>query len=421
LLSLKHVTWFWTWHTKEIVIMTLQSTSTLKQNAVFADHYRQPNAPLPNQHIKRKLLELLCAVRENYVFGDSFPSINSLDQTTLEQVKVIHDKLVQRFSGMMFKAMPESREKAEEYIWQIASKSTAFCSAIALGEIDDLDQLAATANCIALVYWVDHGMDRGDQLMCEALNTLLRGDPASSIQDTVVKARYEGITQISVLLETFAYDKNDLELLTRFVYEHTLFREMHVVALSEHYLTALDREEFWANNAQQIAYLGITNGALIFVASMIYQLYRHRDPALPDLAQILDNQEVLGAVHMTANAVIRGWDDLGDRHIDAGEEGDEWGKFTLNLFNQNHPLLLGHFLSMAGVPEARIADSIDVLNSGNEYMISEFFVELVRDRFAAISPETAEHYAVFLTIIKRVVEAGYVNRLNDIRIAEAAG
>ncbi|GEM_PF-913916 len=367
--------------------------------------------------LNKKLVELLMAVRANYVFPDSFDSSIPLDQAALEQLADMHQRLVGLFTDIVYRAMPEAPDKANEFVYQIVVKSTAFCSAVALGEIDDTERLATTAACIALCYWVDHAMDRGDQAMIQALVCLLHNTPPEEIQEPTVRARHEAIAGIERLLESFAADEGDLDALAHCIYEHTLFREMHVVELSQQYLAAEDKEQFWAENAEQISWLSITSTALIFVAGMVYQLYRRALPELPGLPEILANQEIIDAVHMTANAAIRGWDDLGDRFIDAGAEGS-WGNFVINLFNQPHPVLLNSFLTMSGVPAEGLNEAVRILTCGEEAPVVEFFVELVRSKFAAISTETATKYEVFLTMIKRVVEAGFVNRLSDIRIAD---
>jgi hypothetical protein len=376
--------------------------------------------PVSVAKLSNKLLELLQAVRSNNVFADSFDQAVIADKKTLLQLAAMHTIFTDRFTSIISDAMPDaSQADIDELVRQISVKSTAFCSAVALGEISDIESLAITAVCIALIQWVDHGMDRGDSAMREAVRLVMIDVPVNYIVDPIVRARYRGMLQIGKLLREIAHDPDDLSFLTSAAYEHTLYREMLVGELSKQYLAAGSKTLFWADNAEQIAWLSITNVALIFVAGMLYAIYRQQDSTLPDIQTIMLDLDVRSAVQDSANAAIRGWDDLGDRRIDASAEG-AWGKFVINLFNQQAPGFLNAFLLKAGVPKHELSAAVDLLTHyhDSEYQVVAFFVDLVASRFASIPASSAAKYSVFLTLAKRVVEAGYVNRLSDIFVAD---
>jgi len=62
--------------------------------------------------------------------------------------------------------------EAQVQLWmrQLVPKSTAFCALIAAGEIEKVEAVAEIGVSIALIYWTDHAMDRGDRAMMEAIH-----------------------------------------------------------------------------------------------------------------------------------------------------------------------------------------------------------------------------------------------------------
>src|SRR5258706_3348559 len=208
-------------------------------------------------NISSKLLELLRAVRGNYVFSDSFNTALTLDSEALGQLGKMHDRFAEQFTAIIRAGMPDASQAVAELVRQISVKSTAFCSAVAFGEIDDIDSLAKTAVCIALIQWVDHGMDRGDAAMREAVRMLILTVPLESVRDSVVRARYSAIMQIERLLLEITDDRNDLDLLAQSAYGHTLFREMLVGDLSHQYQQSESKAAFLQQNSEQIAWLSI--------------------------------------------------------------------------------------------------------------------------------------------------------------------
>ena len=122
-----------------------------------------------------KLLTLLKMTWDSPVFGDAFPFSHTLGQEkalelVFEKIESMHTLLIEWLKPILNEWMhPISIGVINEIVRQIAPKSTAFCSAIAVNEIDDIELLAQVGLSIALVYWIDHRMDRGDYAMEEAI------------------------------------------------------------------------------------------------------------------------------------------------------------------------------------------------------------------------------------------------------------
>lgn len=380
-----------------------------------------------------KLIELLRQTWASPVFGDSYPVV-AADGVTLakivNQVKEVHHHFVTELKPILARGMPEATTaQVAMIVHQIASKSTAFCAAIAAGEIHDVQRLCAAAVSIALVYWADQSMDRGDEAMLTAVGRLGHGgspltstayaDLTHSLTDLEL-ARLTAVQQIEAQLQRLSRSE-DISILARCVFHDTLSQEARFRELSQYYLVEADDQWFWATHADEVARLSIENGALIYVTAAIYAIYRHHRPELPGLREIFGNEAVMSLLNGPCNAAIRVFDDLGDRYVDSGAY-PEWGEFSLNVFNHPNPRFLHTFLHRSGIEDRRARTEIvgAFILGGADYdaYIVRVFVELVRERMSRLPAAIWQRYGTFLALAKRVVEAGYVNTLGDMALAE---
>jgi len=384
------------------------------------------------------LLRLLQLTWRSPVFGDAYPAtVLTRTSAITQQIEEVHVRFLARLEPILKQGMPtESAADVQEIMRQIAPKSTAFCSAIAAGEIRDVERLCAAAVSIALVYWADQSMDRGDEAMMAAVRSLSgpplnghsvngNGNHAANgslkSMDLVARARWRAVRHIEQEVIQLSRPE-DTPVLLDCVFQETLQHEARMRELSQLYLHQGDAA-FWDAYADEIANLSIINGAFIYVTSAIYAIYRRHQPRLPGLVEIFSQPALMAVLRGPGNAAIRVFDDLGDRHIDQGLH-PEWGEFYLNLFNQPHPRLLRAFLIQAGMDDEQQRQSVlAAFQAGgrvSQTYITEMFKELVRDQLMKLPPPVWQRYRTFLTLSKRVIEAGYVNTLGDKALAGTA-
>jgi hypothetical protein len=388
------------------------------------------------------LLRLLQLTWRSPVFGDAYPAtILTRTSAITQQIEEVHVRFLARLEPILKQGMPyASAAEVQEIMRQIAPKSTAFCSAIAAGEIRDVERLCAAAVSIALVYWADQGMDRGDEAMLAAVRSLngngshsTNGHSANGSSNNgsakslhpLAQSRLAAVQRIHEEVTRLSRPE-DTPVLLDCVFHETLQHEARMRELSQLYLVQAS-PVFWDTYADEIARLSIINGAFIYVTSAIYSIYRlHQQPGyplLPPLVEIFNQPALMTVLRGAGNAAIRVFDDLGDRHIDQGQY-PEWGEFYLNIFNQPDTRLVRSFLRQAGMDDEHCRQSVlAAFRAGGRVShtyITEVFKELVRDQLAQLPPPIWKRYRTFLTLSKRVIEAGYVNTLGDIALAGTA-
>jgi hypothetical protein len=372
-----------------------------------------------------KLIELLYQTWDSPVFTDSYPSLTAEQASrVLEQIEQTHTQFVTTLEPLLRQGMPEAKcSDVANIMQQIASKSTAFCAAIAAGEVDDIERLCDAALSIALVYWADQSMDRGDEAMLAAVYALPKNGSTPGWQKPALPplaaARFKTLQAIETAISRLSRPE-DASVLLPAVFDDTLKQEARIWELSQYYLRA-NKEQFWVNHAAEVAYLSINNGALIYVTAAIYAIFRYHRPTLPPLSEIFQNRQVMDLMEGPCNAAIRVYDDWGDRHIDSGAY-PQWGGFYLNIFNQANPLFLNDFLRYAHVSDPWdvffLINAFQTDEEENHQYILDFFANLLRQRMAGLPASVWQRYGPFLKLAKRVLEAGYVNTMGDMNLAE---
>jgi hypothetical protein len=364
---------------------------------------------------------------ESPVFGDAYPLSIAVGGTTISQrIEQIHALLVARLAPILAEWMqPISPAGINEIIRQIAPKSTVFCSAVAVNEIDDVERLAQVGLSIVLVQWIDHRMDRGDLVMEQALRWHIahraRGESASQYlpASPAIRTRLVGVEALEQSIRAFSRPE-DADVLIENVLHEVLYRELRVREISRIY-DPHQATSFWHVYAEEAAEHSIRNVALVYVSAAVYAIHRVYQPGLSPVRQVFTDPIVMQVMNGPASAMIRVLDDLGDRMADSGNT-PEWGHFTLNIFNQPHPVWVDHFLRIAGMHDRKTVQSVkDAFYVSAEPMqeyVFEAFVEFVRAEFSALPAATYRDNQLFLEIGKRVVEAGYVNAMGDKALAE---
>lgn len=366
-----------------------------------------------------KLYDILLQTWASPVFGDSYPPVENLShESTATLISAVYQTSVATLEWVLARGMPELLPiQRSELVGQIAAKSVAFCGAIGGGDLDDLERLRAASVCIALVYWCDQCMDRGDSAMRAAVRLLTDHRPTRGpIDDPLIQSRVTALGWFVHEVATLCRPEDALWVL-RTLLEDTLRNEVQMLSLTDAYLARNDAA-FWDDHADEIAQRSIDGVGFIAVVSMIYAIYRQRDPSLPMLTEALHEPRIMRALYGAGSSAIRMFDDIGDRTIDTGDR-PEWGRFTLNIVNQYNPRWMRAFLDYAGIDDPARREQIErSLASGDYQAIIATFIAFNREAFGQIEPELAATYQVFLTLARRVIEAGFVHMKGDEWLAE---
>jgi len=374
------------------------------------------------------LLYLLRQTWSNPVFNDSYPpAVFSQAAAVIHQVQAIHECFVATLRPILATGMPHASEaEVEKVISQIAPKTTAFCVAISVGEITDLKRLSAAAVAIAISYWADQSMDRGDEAMVVAVRRATASGHHGSLPGTrplswSIQARFAALRCIEREVRRLTEDPDDLPYVLRAIYRDVLENQALMRDLRRSYAVQTDGHGFWVDQAETVARLAIADSGLMSAVTVIYAIYRHHHPDLPSLAEIYDHPEIASLVQGPCNAAVRVFDDFGDRQIDEGQH-PQWGIFNINLFNQSNPQWVRAFVRNSGITDeaehtALLAALVQNDLVGQSY-VTQTYVKLLRSRFASLPQSLWEDYGVFLKLCKRTLEAGFVNSVGDIALAD---
>lgn len=373
------------------------------------------------------LARLLNATWQSPVFGDSFP-----DHISLQTIERMVGGLMGGFSADLYKFIKPalahiSDEQVQTIVAHIAPKTVTFCPALTAGEVDDTARLQAVAVAIGLMYWADQTMDRGDMTMSYAIRTF--GGQHVNVPAAHRKAVGLQVAALQGIVQKIAFFAlpEDAPFVLDCFDRQVLLNEVNLDQLSAQYQHAPDAAGFLAEHAAKIAHYMVEDAGFPSVASSLYAIYRQHNPKLPALQEIYATPE-LTTLLQVCNAVVRVADELGDWETDAGLH-PEWGGFCLNLFNQANPVLLQAFFAKAYLPhkvQATIGeaflhfkDSPEAKAENGDIIMTAFFSH-VKAMIQAMPSTVQTRYALYITLCKRVLEIGYVNRIGDIALATTA-
>lgn len=315
--------------------------------------------------------------------------------------------------------MPELDQQTIQKIasQEIIPKTIAFCPALTVGEIDDIPRLSAIATAVALMYWGDQTMDRGDEAVAQAIELLATPQPPT---DPVVRARRGALTHIKALIDQLALPDDAPYVLACF-YDQVLKHEVTLHRLSQEYLAAPDRQRFLADHASLIAETTTISAGFPSIASSLYAIYRQHDTALPPLAHIYSSTAMTNLLQV-CNVVVRLWDELGDWQMDSGHDPRK-GLFVINPLNEYHPAIVRRFCELAFIDDARQIRTLQeaCANFHTDHqkytpVILATLREHIRQYLLALDSRLSAPFGQYVTLCKRVMEIGYVNRIGDIAL-----
>jgi hypothetical protein len=366
-----------------------------------------------------KLRFLLRSLWQSPLFGDSFPPMD--EQAFLLQFQSMVPAFVEKLVPVLRVGLPDATdEEIDDLVGQLTPKSLAFCAGIAAGEIEDTERLLQAALIMALVYWVDQSMDRGDEMMLLAVQRMEH----SGSFDLPVPAlsRWNVLQHMQALIRQVVQDPQDTPYAMQAILE-VLKAEARMREFSKNLQGSQHPEKFWQIYSQDVVKNSILSG-LMTVTTLIYSLYHQSYPSLPSLSEALSCPILTRLIDTTLNAAVRVFDDAGDWKIDAGLHR-EWGIFTINLFNQANETFYAQFLESSGLkPEDQFyrqtEDAFHQPLATRRVAVVKIYVELVRHQVVSIPESVYKKYEIFLTVLRRVMEAALVTMAGDIFLAETS-
>jgi hypothetical protein len=331
----------------------------------------------------------------------------------------VNDQLVDLITA----GMPEVPHAAMAKIVtsEIMPKTLAFCPALTVGEVDDPVRLGAVASAVALMYWGDQTMDRGDAAMPQAIELL--GGTAQST-DPIVQARFKALCGIEQKIRHLARPEDAPYVLACF-YDQVLKHEVYLHRLSKDYQAVADKPAFVAEHAVRIAEITTISAGFPSISSSLYAIYRQAQPDLPPLKAVYANSDMTQLLQV-CNVVVRLWDELGDWQMDAGHDPSK-GLFVINPFNEYNPAMLQRFCELADIRNASHSKALQKAvgefhhdRQAHTATVLQVLSEHTRSYFANLKPDLVAEYGQYITLCKRVMEIGYVNRIGDIALAAPA-
>ncbi|WP_437892918.1 hypothetical protein [Sorangium sp. So ce124] len=391
-----------------------------------------------------KLDYLIDKTWQSHVFGDSYPTAVG-PRALSERMRAVYSCFIERFRPIVQDALPDlDPEHVERIVRQIGPKATAFCAAIAI-EIEDVEHLAAVSIVFGLLYLLDGLMDDGDlamvvathrfievhaprlhiaaandtkQLASAVLLSELEAARAPRPDPVLVAARARPLEEVARLLRRLS-SPEDAGALIESPVAGFLSHGSAMRQLSQRYL---EREEgaFWDDHADDFVAHAIGSIQSAGTVAVVYSLYRSASPELPTIGQVLAAPAVRRVCERFADAASRMFDDVGDQDVD--RRSGSRGRFDLNLFNHPNRRLVEATMRFVGVDDEDVIEAtlrdLAADDSAGDGRVVERFVDVVRGGVASLPAECWRDAGVFLMLLKRIIESGYVNTLGDAALAE---
>lgn len=379
-----------------------------------------------------KIAELVDDTWGSPIFGDAFGEISPVQREAASAlmariaVDVVVDlnRYVHGGTGEQERAGVLDMVKRE-----ILPKTIAFCPALTVGELDDAPRLSDCSTAVGLMYWADQTMDRGSMTMHSAVRLLGADLSALSVEVSGdVQRKFNALMAIQDKVHSFARPE-DAPLVLDCFYGQVLVHEARMRDLSIGCMGAGDRYTFLGRNAERIAASMVIDAGFPSVSSSLYAIYRHHDPSLPALPEVYADSRITEMLQ-TCNAAVRLWDEIGDWQKDRGDDPSQ-GVFAINLFNQYHPAIIEKFCGLAGIHDTAKQTSLqelfatfhasDAAREVNGIQIEGIFYDHIRDYMRQLPGEVQDKFGQYVTLCKRVLEIGYVNRAGDVALTDTAG
>ncbi len=364
------------------------------------------------------------------VFGPdrAFGAIDSdRVQAIARQAQVIAISMSERLGRCLTQALPEMQPAdIQQMLGEVAPKTAVFVPALTAGELTgevSQQKLALSAVAVGCMYLADQLTDRGDRAMLEAIEAFCSGKPV-----------VPGNPRLAILqeMQTAIYElalEQDAPVVLECFDQKVLANEARLHRLSSEFasLTIHGQDAFLDQHAAHIAELMVEDAGFQSVTSSLYAIYRQNDSSLPPLAEIHADPYISHLLQV-CNAAARVADEYGDWWMDAGSD-PKYGVFSINPFNQYHPLMVGKLCELAAIndeTEVRLVQrefvrfhisEVQRVTSGT-YVTERFFNQMRR----AVDGHYAgseRRYDKYVELCMRVGEISYVNMMGDIQLARA--
>lgn len=315
-----------------------------------------------------------------------------------------------RHSAEVLRPLAQYQAQLVEHILdKTILKSVALISALAYELLLDLDTangLEKAGAAMALVQIADHLMDRGDRKMVKAIERYFSGHTSD---DDEIQARIAILEGIAKLASQTSHDEG------QFVSDsmlEILRDEMAVYKLSKRYASFADeasKQSFLDKYASEIVNLSIRNVGLRPATYMIYSCYRRHVTGFPSLKEVIAHETIEPLIQYGEWA-IRLWDDFGDQELDASQRFYT-NSYIINPFVEKDEGLLATYLQVIK-DQADYSELFKAMAANDELIKTLLASKLVN--ISAVLPEQVENdYWIYLTVLRRVIEAGYVNSKGD--------
>lgn len=335
--------------------------------------------------------------------------------------RVLHG-VASQFMQVIAEGLPDKpRVEQEQNLRDVVKKAVAFSAALPRGQITDVETLSAMGLAIGSMYLADQTMDGGDTVMPQVALHRYGGSNIAAYDH--VDARFSILDRIPGYIGRYALP-DDAEQVFDCFGRQVLLHEAMAHQMSREY-ESLDhsaRKDYLEENGEVIAEHLIVDAGFPSVSSSLHAVYRSAQPELdlPDLEYVHNHSEIKKLLRLS-NAVVRIVDDLGDMEVDAGKYPDH-GIFSLNVFNQAHPRVLGLFMELAGIGpsnQKRFVDSFKIYRDDtyNRRNIGQTIKSLLKDRteryFSNLEDRMGDEFSTYFELCKRVHVIGQINAAGD--------
>jgi hypothetical protein len=379
-----------------------------------------------------RLTELLTPTWEGPVFGEG----HAFSERTPEKIGQVGQYLgavaiatSEQLTNHVKLGMPEWGQETVVQIVdrEILPKTIVFVTALTDGEINDEKRLIAATSAVTLMYFGDQTLDRGDKPMSQALGLLgqnTRIEVAAMMGlESPVTSRFIAISHIEDYVKSFARPE-DVSLVLRCFYDQVLHNEVAMHELSQAYFDGGRDKVFLDGHAAKLADITTVSAGFPSVSSSLYAIYRQHKRELPSLSEVYANKTMTDLLQ-ACNVVVRIWDELGDWEMDAGLHPEK-GVPVINPLNEYHPDFVQRFGELAFLSKDQIAGLQYAMKQfhygpetqqANQDYILTMLSDHVRKIFADLPQEVQTKFEQYITLCKRVVEIGYVNKMGDIELS----
>lgn len=361
-------------------------------------------------------------------FESAFPVLDTAGHEAIsDQTHEIARELGRQLYGVLrtaFSAEEASDRRIMEKARAIVPKASVFCPALTAHELptdEDTKYLTSAALAISLMYAADETMDQGDAAMPLAI--FQRYDDAETTIPTelteTVARRTKILEAMEATVQSFTAPE-DVDRVTKDYTHLVLLNEARLQVLSNEFLALpeMQKPDFLDRHVVAIGKMAVADAGVQSVVDSLYQGYRRHDPNLPSLDEIYGNGDVQDWMQ-EANAAARLGDEKGDQPVDAGLH-PELGAFSINPFNQHHPLFVETLCRQAHMNQQQITEVTQAFETFHKSTdnavrdqqaehVTDVFFKHIHDRSFELRSNLPPKYHKFIDLGMRTLVISVVN------------